>query len=1049
MSGDVHPRDELSQTRPATGRRVIAVIGIDDYVAWPRLGNARSDAVGVQQVFLQLGFIEVTPPLLDRDATHQAMHRLVADDLRTRLSPDDSLVLFFAGHGRTETTRLGGKLVKTGYAIPADAEPPGDRMASWIRLDAWLSNAARLPPRHILVILDACYSGVALGAVKFRDAELPTDPVDALQLRFSRRIITSALDDQRALDGGPYPHHSLFTGCLIDGLSRDLADGRRQHVTGSELGLYLQRRLRDHTRSTQTPDFGALEHDDRGEFLVPILTGQAPEPADADIAPAFGELLVSGGAARHRGDLALAAKQFIAAASAAADMEHRAAALVLAARVELQRGDLVTAEAYLKQAGGITRSPDTEAEIAVLETRRRRNAGDYNTARALLAGVHPATPESRADLVLEQAALEVDETARRQGFHDAIRLYTEASDPRAAARAELELGYLELGANRVRDAEIHFLDALRALTRLDDAHGIALARCGLGRYFCHIERYGEGRQSLVDALALCDRHRLGDVAITARLELAALEVRTGDLLAATQRLNGALSITDLPPPLVARCEAQLGVIAGEFERPEAARRHLSAALGVYQQLQAWPEVRRCVLALATIELDIGRGAAASRPLLDTRAGASIGELAGFESLLLARLEIADGDKEHGAQQLERLQEHERRSIGIAARYHRARYHLDRREQAAAAPLILEGRRIADELGETMWCWRFDELDARSQRMDGHRDVARARALRAREGYQRIENTAGVERCNKLVGAQAGDKTKPQGPAPAAALWLDVIAVSCVVITTVLALANLFWRNDEDTFLVGVMSLSTGLVAAAVYGHLRHRVRAAWRTVLMLAIGLATATASWMGLPGILGPRGVEVRFEAVVRPHGVVNGIDRPCSGGTVTLGLGRKPRSQAISASGEARFDQVPGAFEGVLVPTTITCTGFRDLASVAVLYGARPSDVVLEPAPVCGDGHVDPGEQCDDGNPISGDGCSSTCRLEPVAPKPVLPPPPTVTRKGPCSITPGAVVESARTDCRRLDPVTDKSLYDSIKDKQLHKEPAYQCTAIYECKR
>src|SRR5262249_38508602 len=136
----------------------------------------------------------------------------------------------------------------------------------------------------------------------------------------------------------------------------------------------------------------------------------------------------------------------------------------------------------------------------------------------------------------------------------------------------------ELGANKVSDAEIHFQEALRALIRLDDAHGIALAHCGLGRYFCHIERYGEGRKSLAAALALCDRHCLSDVALTARLELATLEIRTGDLIAATQRLHGVLSITDLPSPLVARCEAQLGVIDGERERPDEARQHLMAAL---------------------------------------------------------------------------------------------------------------------------------------------------------------------------------------------------------------------------------------------------------------------------------------------------------------------------------------------------------------------------------------------------------------------------------------------------------------------------------------
>jgi fibro-slime domain-containing protein len=38
-----------------------------------------------------------------------------------------------------------------------------------------------------------------------------------------------------------------------------------------------------------------------------------------------------------------------------------------------------------------------------------------------------------------------------------------------------------------------------------------------------------------------------------------------------------------------------------------------------------------------------------------------------------------------------------------------------------------------------------------------------------------------------------------------------------------------------------------------------------------------------------------------------------------------------------------------------------------------------VKNPTNVCGDGHVAGNEQCDDGNTISGDGCSSTCALEP----------------------------------------------------------------------
>jgi hypothetical protein len=222
--------------------------------------------------------------LLDRAATGEALRRLATDDL-ARLSPDDSLVLFFAGHGHTHTAHFGDVSVKTGCVIPVDAAPPdGHVSASWLRLDAWLSDIARLPPRHILVIVDACYSGVSLSALhRWREdgGSLPR-PLAALHARRSRCIITSALDDQRALDSGPYPGHSLFTGCLLEGLSGGLAQGGRRVVTGRELGLYLQQRVRSYPESTQTPDFGRFELDDRGDILVPVLSEPTPrrEPAE-------------------------------------------------------------------------------------------------------------------------------------------------------------------------------------------------------------------------------------------------------------------------------------------------------------------------------------------------------------------------------------------------------------------------------------------------------------------------------------------------------------------------------------------------------------------------------------------------------------------------------------------------------------------------------------------------------------------------------------------------------------------------------------------------
>jgi uncharacterized caspase-like protein/very-short-patch-repair endonuclease len=263
------------------GQLHVAVIGIDRYRGWPLLHNAVSDARGACEAFATLGFRQVGEPLLDEAATYAALHRLVTEDLR-RLGKEDSLVLFFAGHGHTVTQEYADGLPsKRGYIIPVDA----DRRSrdAWLRLDTWLSEVAHLPPKHILVILDSCHSGIALDpqvVTRSRGGGASLDEqLESLRARRSRRIITSALDDQYAMDSGPRAGHSLFTGYLIEALTGGLiAEQRRPQATGSEIGLYVQQHVSRYAGPRQTPDFGELELDNRGELVVRLPDLEEPEP---------------------------------------------------------------------------------------------------------------------------------------------------------------------------------------------------------------------------------------------------------------------------------------------------------------------------------------------------------------------------------------------------------------------------------------------------------------------------------------------------------------------------------------------------------------------------------------------------------------------------------------------------------------------------------------------------------------------------------------------------------------------------------------------------
>ena len=246
----------------------IAAIGIDRYrnQAW-RLNNAVSDARGVLNAFERLGFQEIST-LLDDQATNEALSCLVTDDLMT-LNANDSLVVFFAGHGCTESRGpQDGPSMRRGYLLPVDAS---QKHVTWQRLDHWLSDIAHLPPRHILVILDSCHSGVALDHdTRWRGDAPKLNPADEpLRARRSRRVITSAQDNQSAIDDGPIRGHSLFTGCLIDALLGGIAKRSREpFVTGAQLGDYLQAEVSKRARHQQTPAIGTLEGDYGGQLFI-------------------------------------------------------------------------------------------------------------------------------------------------------------------------------------------------------------------------------------------------------------------------------------------------------------------------------------------------------------------------------------------------------------------------------------------------------------------------------------------------------------------------------------------------------------------------------------------------------------------------------------------------------------------------------------------------------------------------------------------------------------------------------------------------------------
>ncbi len=264
------------------GRSLITVVGIDNYTHHLSLANAVSDARTILKLFQRCGFEELAgaPALFDEQATLDALTSLVRDQLPGELQPDDSLVIFYAGHGTTVSSKVpdpedAGKTVtrRTGYLIPVDARE--QKSSDWLRLESFLDDISNLPARHVLVILDACKSGFALSEkFKFRGEGQQEGTIAELAGRVSRRVMTSAMHDQKAMDGGG-SGNSLFTDTLVDAVENLRADHNGDgFITTTDLFSYVRQQVGDtadrvhHVK--QTPDYGYLTGDGSGELVLSL-----------------------------------------------------------------------------------------------------------------------------------------------------------------------------------------------------------------------------------------------------------------------------------------------------------------------------------------------------------------------------------------------------------------------------------------------------------------------------------------------------------------------------------------------------------------------------------------------------------------------------------------------------------------------------------------------------------------------------------------------------------------------------------------------------------
>ena len=272
------------------------MIGIDQYVGGiPPLRTAVNDARRLGELLSVAHGYEVTA-LLDAGATQARITQLLTHELPALVQPDDRVLFYFAGHGVARDGDEG----PNGYLLPADAQR-GDE-STYLHMPLVHDALLALPCRHMLVVLDSCFSG-AFRWSGTRDIMEEFEVVHQEKYdRFVRdpawQVITSASQDQKAIDqlsAGALGQrevvgdHSPFATALFEAISgsgdlipRGAGDGL---VTATELYLYLEESLQQAVSvigASQTPRLWPLKKHDKGEFVffVPgrdLLLPPAPE----------------------------------------------------------------------------------------------------------------------------------------------------------------------------------------------------------------------------------------------------------------------------------------------------------------------------------------------------------------------------------------------------------------------------------------------------------------------------------------------------------------------------------------------------------------------------------------------------------------------------------------------------------------------------------------------------------------------------------------------------------------------------------------------------
>jgi hypothetical protein len=237
----------LADRIKATSKYYGLMIGIDKYQDpnLPDLDNPVKDAEKLYNTLTSKYVFDQANMIILKNAKRTDIVDAL-DYLANTMTPDDNLLIFYAGHGNWD------ERANVGYWLPSDAYLSSS--ANWFPNSALVDYLKLINSKHTLLITDACFSG---SIFKSRSGFPQLDR--AYEVMYD-------LTSRKAMTSGTYtevPDRSAFTKYLLERLNEN------EDTYLSSWELFTSFRNAVINNSEALPQFGEIQYvgDEGGDFI--------------------------------------------------------------------------------------------------------------------------------------------------------------------------------------------------------------------------------------------------------------------------------------------------------------------------------------------------------------------------------------------------------------------------------------------------------------------------------------------------------------------------------------------------------------------------------------------------------------------------------------------------------------------------------------------------------------------------------------------------------------------------------------------------------------